>query len=101
MARSDLLLSLVRAGATGDRSMLRSTVEALAAEERAKRHTTFADRLTRALSPNGTVMQTTVSPSSQPNGKDYLLETVPQKALSDLVLPSVTRRIIDGFVEEQ
>ena len=29
MARSDLLVSLVRAGAAGDRSMLTSTVEAL------------------------------------------------------------------------
>jgi SpoVK/Ycf46/Vps4 family AAA+-type ATPase len=101
MARSDLLLSLVRAGATGDRSMLRSTVEAIAADERAKRHTTLADRLTRALLTNGTVMQTTTAPTGQPNGKEYLLEATPQKMLTDLVLPSTTRRSIDGLVEEQ
>ena len=81
--------------------MLRSTVEALAADERAKRHTTLADRLTRALSTNGPVMQTSTPPSSQPNGKDYLLEAVPQKTLSDLVLPSTTRRAIDDLIEEQ
>jgi SpoVK/Ycf46/Vps4 family AAA+-type ATPase len=81
--------------------MLRSTVEALAAEERAKHHSTLADRLTRALSANGTVMQTTAVGGSQPNGKDYLLESVPKRTLADLVLPLITRRAIDGLVEEQ
>jgi len=36
MARSDLLVSLVRAAAGGDRETLKSTTEALAADERAK-----------------------------------------------------------------
>src|SRR4051794_6734062 len=49
MARSDLLVSLVKAGASGDRSTLTSTVEALVAEERAKSHNILADRLHRAL----------------------------------------------------
>lgn len=104
MARSDLLLSLVRAGVIGDRSMLRSTVEALAAEERAKRHTTLADRLMRTLSATGSILHATTTTNlgqTQPNGKDYLLETIPQKTLADLVLPSVTRRAVEGLVEEQ
>lgn len=49
MARSDLLVSLVRAAAGGDRETLRSTAEALAADERAKKHHLLADRLQRAL----------------------------------------------------
>ena len=36
MARSDLLVSLVRASAAGDRSTIASTVEAIVAEERAR-----------------------------------------------------------------
>jgi hypothetical protein len=44
MARSDLLVSLVRAGAAGDREMVKSTAEALMADERAKKHHVLADR---------------------------------------------------------
>src|SRR5690349_22412331 len=42
---SDLLISLVRAGASGDKAMLRTTVEALAAEERARQHNFLTDEL--------------------------------------------------------
>ena len=38
MARSDLLVSLVKAGTSGDTRGFRSTAEAIIAEERAKRH---------------------------------------------------------------
>jgi hypothetical protein len=49
MARSDLLISLVKAGASGDRSMFASTVEAMVAEEKSRSHHVLADRLNRAL----------------------------------------------------
>lgn len=49
MARSDLLVSLVRASVAGDRSMLTSTVEAIVAEEKSHSHHVLADRLQRAL----------------------------------------------------
>jgi hypothetical protein len=39
MARSDLIISLVRAGAAGDRLMLASTVEAIVAEEKSRTRT--------------------------------------------------------------
>jgi len=38
MARSDLLIALVKAGATGDKKGLRNATEAIIAEERAKQH---------------------------------------------------------------
>src|SRR5277367_2051729 len=44
MARSDLLINLVKAGALGDQSLFRKTVEAVIAEERGKNHTVLADR---------------------------------------------------------
>ena len=53
MARSDLLVSLVRAGVSGDNRELASTAEALIAEERARQHNILADRLEQALRSNG------------------------------------------------
>ncbi len=48
MARSSLLLDLVRAGARGDQALFRKALEALVAEERAKQHHVLADRLAGA-----------------------------------------------------
>jgi hypothetical protein len=45
MARSDLLLSLVRAGSRGDLTLFRRSLEALVAEERAKHHGVLASQL--------------------------------------------------------
>ena len=49
MARSDLIIDLVKAGVSGDRESARVTAEAIAANERAKKHTVVADRIARAL----------------------------------------------------
>ena len=43
MARSDLLISLVKAGSSGDAARSRSVTEAIIAEERAKRHNVLAE----------------------------------------------------------
>jgi SpoVK/Ycf46/Vps4 family AAA+-type ATPase len=100
MARSDLLLSLVRAGANGDKSMLRSTVEAMMADERAKSHHVLADRLETAL------QSVSVSPSSklaQPaplGGRDSILEQTPRIRLEDLVLTLPVMREAKQLVEE-
>jgi hypothetical protein len=88
MAKSDLLISLVRAGAAGDKPMLRSAVEALMADERAKSHHVLADRLERALQ---TVPVT--PPSLLPNakqqatGKECVMELEARMSFDDLVLP--------------
>jgi hypothetical protein len=48
MVRSDLLISLVKAGSSGDAARVRSVAEAIVAEERAKRTTCWRiDRPTR------------------------------------------------------
>ena len=49
MARADLIRSLVKASRQGDDRQVRKAVEALAAEEHAKNHTIFADRLLTQL----------------------------------------------------
>ena len=49
MARSDLIVNLVKAGVRGDTADVRTTAEAIAADERAKKHTGVADRIARIL----------------------------------------------------
>ena len=63
MARSDLLVNLVKAGSSGDRKLMRSTVEALVAEERSKQHNVLAERLLKAM--NGLANGVAHSPSPQ------------------------------------
>jgi len=75
MARSDLLVSLVRAGVTGEREMLKSTVEALVADERAKSHHVLADRLERALSAVSITPPPLISqPNQTESGRGAILE---------------------------
>lgn len=49
MARSDLVLNLVRAGSLGDEVGFRRTVEAMIAEAREHQHHVVADRLAEYL----------------------------------------------------
>ena len=107
MARSDLLVSLVKAGNTGDRRGFRMVTEAIIAEERAKRHDVLADRLAKVIQPNGNgngnVMQSsTVMPIDSLNrGKDFISEIVPRRRLEDLVLSPASRRGLEQLIEEQ
>lgn len=100
MARTDLLLKLVQAGAAGDKSGVRRTVEAIIAEEKARQHNTLADRLSRALAASGSGAANVVL-GPVPKGRDYLAELTPRRQLSDLVLTEETRSSILEFIEEQ
>ncbi|KQZ27976.1 AAA family ATPase [Mesorhizobium sp. Root552] len=100
MARSDLLLSIVRAGASGDRAALRSSVEAIVAEERGKNHHILADRLQRALNAVTVTPPTMAHPSAQA-GKDTILESTPRQRLDDLILPLPVNQQVKQLVEEQ
>jgi len=102
MARSDLLISLVRAGATGDRATLRTTAEALVADERAKKHNILADRIQRALSAISVTPPalTTSAPSAQANGRDAILELEPRVQLDELILPLPARESGRQLIEE-
>lgn len=101
MARSDLLVALVRAGMTGERDVVKSTAEALAADERAKSHHLLADRLARAL--NAVAVSPpplTAAPRNGGDGRDAILELTPQKRLDDLILPLPVRRNAEQLIEE-
>jgi SpoVK/Ycf46/Vps4 family AAA+-type ATPase len=105
MARSDLLVSLVRAGTTGDRRGFRSAAEAIIAEERAKRHNVLADQLASLIQSNGSgpsavAMSAPVSDHAA-RTRDFIAEVVPRRRLDDLILPAVVRRAVDELIEEQ
>ena len=103
MARSDLVINLVKAGMTGDTADVRATAEAIAADERAKRHSGVADRIARTL-------DATRPPSgghrSRPglrvrDGSGGILRREPRRSLHDLYLDPAVRAACDELVEEQ
>lgn len=101
MARSDLLVALVRAGITGERDVVKSTAEALAADERAKSHHLLADRLVRALNAVAVTPPPLTSPSRNGgDGRETILEITPQRRLDDLILPLPVRRNAEQLIEE-
>ncbi len=107
MARSDLIVSLVKAGTAGDKRSFLSATEAIIAEERAKHHNVLADRLTSLIQSNGsggaqgTVAIASVQNDPSPRGKEFITEITPRRRLDDLILPAIVRRAVDELVEEQ
>jgi SpoVK/Ycf46/Vps4 family AAA+-type ATPase len=103
MVRSDLLVSLIRAGATGDQEMLRSTTEAMVADERAKKHFIVADRMQRALSAvpiTPPALTTTSQQMASANGREAILEVTPRLQLDDLLLSLPAQESGRQLIEE-
>jgi AAA+ superfamily predicted ATPase len=102
VARADLLLNLVRAGAKGDYASFRKVIEALIAEERSKQHHILADRLAAHLVPNGGNSSTPMAGgirNGQPTELFYEIE--PRRRLQDLVLPAAVDSACKELIEEQ
>ena len=99
MTRSDLLVSLVKAGSSGDTARARSVAEAIIAEERAKRHNVLADRLAEVLRVNGNAAA--FVGSSKSSHRPFLMEFAPRRGLDDLVLSENARRTCQELIEEQ
>lgn len=107
MARSDLLVSLVKAGTVGDKRSFRNAAEAIIAEERAKHHNVLADTLTKMIHTNGSggsngpVAAVSVQSDALSRGREFVAEVVPRRRLDELILPAVVRRAVDELIEEQ
>ena len=101
MARSDLLVSLVKAGSSGDATRARSVAEAIIAEERAKRHNVLAERLTEAMRVNGASSSTARFVGQGQRHREFLLELTPHRRIEDLTLSALTRQACDELIEEQ
>ncbi len=102
MSRADLIVSLVKAGSQGDQQLLRTTVEAMAAEERAKHHHQLADKLEENLrSVNGRSRTTEVVRSFDGGHGGLLYEVEPRRSLEALFLDAASLAACRELVEEQ
>lgn len=102
MARSDLLVSLVKASASGDRRLMRSTVEAIIAEERSKQHNVLADKLTKVINGTGNGVHHLQTVPAEPahRGRDFIAEVQPHRRLEELVLPDLVHAACAQLIEE-
>lgn len=104
MARSDLVVDLVKAGVTGDQASVRMTAEAIAADERSKKHTGVADRIARALaaSPKSVANDRLNSKVARArDGSGAINRREPNRSLDSLFLEKPTRTACLELVEEQ
>lgn len=101
MARADLLTDLVKFGIISDKVRFRKVVEAIIAEERAKKHIVLANTLERLLysipedkpiSNGNVVFDQRIS--------NLLYEVIPERTFDDLVLPDVVKDISREVVKE-
>jgi AAA+ superfamily predicted ATPase len=105
VARADLLINLVRANSRGDSSLFRRTLEALIAEERAKQHHVFADRLSEYLNGSGSPDLLGRHEPRSPALVDERLkglfaELVPRRSLDNLILPDAVLTAARELIEE-
>ncbi|WP_020187622.1 AAA family ATPase [Methylopila sp. 73B] len=101
MSRGDLVLSLAEAGASGDRSMVKRTVRALAEEAKAKQQHTFAKRLANVIEAVGGAASLTLSSPRLPDSVAGLLhEIVPRRRFDDLILSKETREDLEELRQE-
>ena len=100
MARSDLLVNLVKSGFRGERDLFRRTVEAIIAEENAKQHHVLANELAKELHHDaGNGREAGRAPTS--STQSFVLEREAQRTLDSLVLADDTRAAVSQLVEEQ
>lgn len=99
MARADLILNLVDAASRSDTLMVRHTVEALAADERAKNHHVLADQLVAKIEqkPTNPVVQRLTATAMT----DLWYERSPRIRLQDIVLSSEVHSTMVQVIEEQ
>ncbi|WP_316364671.1 AAA family ATPase [Candidatus Thiodiazotropha sp. CDECU1] len=103
MARSDLIINLVKAGVMGDAADVRATAEAIAADERAKKHTGVADRIARVLDtaqPNNRNGHAKPVPRVR-DGSGGIQRYEPRRSICDLYLDESVRSACDELIEEQ
>jgi SpoVK/Ycf46/Vps4 family AAA+-type ATPase len=102
MSRADLLVNLVKAGSQGDQQLFRTTVEAMAAEERAKRHHQLANKLEENLrSANARSKSAELVRTFDGGHGGLLFEVEPRRTLQSLFLEASTQQACQELIEEQ
>jgi SpoVK/Ycf46/Vps4 family AAA+-type ATPase len=96
------MVGLVKAGSEGDQQRFRAAVEAIAAEERAKHHHVFADKLESSLRSATTRPKAPEVVRSYDGGHGGLLyEIEPQRTLGSLFLSDEVKAVAAELIEEQ
>ena len=102
MSRADLIVNLVKAGSEGDQKLRRTTVEAMAAEERAKHHHQLANRLVENLSATQAKPRSPEIVRSYDGGHGGLLyEIEPRRTFDTMLVTDTVRAACRELVEEQ
>jgi len=105
MARADILTGMVKTGVSGDKEGFQRYVEALVADEKKKRHTILADRLSVLLKEsNGNTYPTFKNGHdilrAQEQSRNLLFSIEPQRRLDDLFLPEYVRTTTEEIIQE-
>ena len=103
MARSDLVVSLVKAGLKANVTGVRRIAEAIAADERAKKHTGVADRIQHVLQTSNHRLGSSDYRAGirGRDGNSGILRKKPRRSLGELFLsPYVVSACVE-FVDEQ
>lgn len=104
MARSDLIIDLVKAGVSGDQDSVRVTAQALAADERSKKHSGVAERIDKALTstPKHSVNGRSNGPATRlRDGSGGIHRKEADRPISSLFLDKHIRTACSELVEEQ
>lgn len=102
MPRADLVVNLVKAGTQGDQQLFRTTVEAIAADERAKHHHQLANKLEENLRAAAARPRAPEVVRAFDGGHGGLLyEIEPRRTLESLLLEVETKQAATELIEEQ
>ncbi len=99
MARADTVVSLVKAALGGDSVSFRKAVESVIYEERTKKHSVLAERLSSILN-DAPISKSLTSSLVQNGAKDLVYETVPKLRLNELILSDDITSLCNELVEE-
>lgn len=103
MTRNDLIINLVKAGVRGDVADARAVAEAIAADERTKKHSGVADRISRLLDASTSTQRSgpQVPGLRVRDGSGGIQRREPKRPLLNLYLDEHIRKACDELIEEQ
>lgn len=105
MARSELVIELVKASLTQDSSRVKILAESIASEERQKEHHFVADQLASVISQTsskaGGIKNSSQSSLSNDSVGSVVWRKTAEAKLSDIVLPESQRQEIVDLIREQ
>lgn len=97
MARSDLLVNLIKAGSSGNENLFKNTVNAIIAEEKSKQHHVLVEKLTESMKSNSKQENKFSNIGSSSN---LFHQTSARLPLEDMWLSKGNQEIVNELVEE-